>query len=119
MSVFAKALIATVLLSLSIPANAAGGWTNDVVPTNVEIVRNEGFMIFGAFGNPGVTPCSSADGVWVAKTHSEYTELLSTALSAVAGQLKLRIYAHYCATVSWHGTDYNQLTSSGAIYISR
>lgn len=109
------ALIASASGLFTSTVNAAGGWTN----TNVEIVRNEGFMIFGAFGNPGSTPCSSANGVWVAKTHSEYTEILSSALAAVAGQLKLRIYAHNCATVSWHGTDYNQLTSSGAMYIPR
>lgn len=116
---FRKALIVAALLSVSVPANAAGGWTNYAVPTKVEIVRNEGFMIFGEFGNPGSTPCTSANGVWVARTHSEYTEILSSALAAVAGQLKLRIYAHNCATVSWHGTDYNQLTSSGAMFISR
>ncbi|MEO9601263.1 hypothetical protein [Parasphingorhabdus sp.] len=114
-----SAVLGIAAMSIPSTASAAGGWTNDVIPTKVEIVRNQGFLIFGAFGNLGSTPCATGDPVWVANTHSEYTELLSSALTAVAGQLKLRIYAHNCATVSWHGTDYNQLTSSGAMYVSR
>lgn len=119
MSVFGKALLTAAFLTLATPASAAGGWTNEAVPTKVEIVQDKGILIFGAFGNPGTSTCTTGDAVWVAKSHTEYTEVLSSALSAVAAQLKLKFYVHYCATVGWHGTDYNQFTGAGAMYVSR
>ncbi|MEP2990309.1 MAG: hypothetical protein ABJN65_00980 [Parasphingorhabdus sp.] len=100
-------------------AHAAGGWTANEVPVKVEIVRGQGFMIFGSYGDPGNTPCGTDNGIWVPKEHTQYAELLSTALSAFAGQFKLQAYVHTCVNIGWHGGEYNQLSNSGALYISR
>jgi len=63
--------------------------------------------------------CGTSNGVWVPKDHAQYTEMLSTALSAFAGQFKLQAYVHNCVSIEWHGGNWNQLSSSGALYISR
>ncbi|MEO9599792.1 hypothetical protein [Parasphingorhabdus sp.] len=112
-------LLSAALLSLSATAYAAGGWTNNVAPTKIEIVRSQGFMILGDYGDPGATPCATSSGIWVLIEHSQYKELLSTALTAVTGQLKLQAYVHSCTAIGWHGGDWNTLSNSGAIYISR
>ncbi len=119
MRVFAKALLASALMAFALPANAAGGSTAYAVPTKIEIVRGQGFIIFGAYGNPGPTPCTRVDTIWVPISHPQYSELLSTALSAFAGQFKLQAYVHTCTSIGWHGGTYNELTSHGALYISR
>ena len=109
------------LLPLLAPvtAHAAGGWTATVAPEKVEVVRTTGFMIFGPFGNPGSNLCTNPDGIWVAQTHPQYRELLSTALSAVAGGLKLQAYVHNCTNMGWHGGTYNELTGDGALFVSK
>ncbi|SIO20945.1 hypothetical protein SAMN02745824_3361 [Parasphingorhabdus marina DSM 22363] len=119
MSGLFKTFVTATAIATGSAASAAGGWTDEAVPARVEIVRDQGILIFGDFGNPGPNPCASGNAVWVPKSHSEYTEVLSSALAAVAGQLKLKFYVHYCATVGWHGSDYNQYSAAGAMFISR
>lgn len=119
MSVFAKALLASALMAISLPASAAGGSTAYAVPTTIEVIRGQGFMIFGPYGNPGPTPCSKADAIWVPISHPQYSELLSTALSAFAGQFKLKAHVHSCTAIGWHSGDYNELTNNGVLYITR
>lgn len=110
-------MIASIIISS--PAMAAGGWTNNEVPIKIEIVRDDGFMIFGAFGNPGSNPCSRSDTIWVPREHPQYAELLSTALAAFAGQFKLQAYVHNCVDIGWHAGEYNTIAPNGALYISR
>lgn len=106
-------------LGLAGPALAAGAWTSAAVPDKVEIVREDGFVIFGAFGNPGATPCDVADALWVSINHTQYEALLSTALAALAGGLKLRAFPHNCTVYGWHGGSHNEIITGGALEISR
>ncbi|MEO9600704.1 hypothetical protein [Parasphingorhabdus sp.] len=111
--------IALASLLFTSAAHAAGGTTSDVVPTSVEIVRNDGFMVFGEFGNPAATPCTTDNAIWVPISHPQYEGLLSTAITAVAGQLKLKAYVHTCTAIGWHGGTWNTVEPSGVLYISR
>ena len=112
-------LLVVFVAGISAPSIAlAGGWTNPAVPSNVQIVRTEGFLIAGPFGNPG--PCGNADYIWISATHPQYKELLSTALTALGGGLKLTAYVHSCSVVSWwSAATIGELSSSGALMVSR
>ncbi len=119
MSVFAKALLASALMAFALPAIAAGGSTAYAVPAKIEIVRGQGFLIFGAYGNPGPNPCTRDEAIWVPISHPQYSELLSSALSAFAGQFRLQAYVHVCTSIGWHSGTYNELSKDGALYITR
>lgn len=119
MSVFAKALLASALLTLASPSSAAGGWTAQVVPTEIEITQTAGFLIYGDFGSSGPITCNRSNAIWIAKTHPDYAELLASALSAVAGQMKVRAYVHSCTMVGWIGSTFNELSSGGALRVAR
>lgn len=111
--------VGVALAAITAPALAAGAWTSSAVPEKVEIVRADGFVIFGAFGNPGATPCDVADALWVSVSHAQYEALLSTALAALAGGLKLRAFPHSCTVYGWHGGSHNEIISGGALEISK
>ena len=102
------------------PSYAAGGWTNSAPPTNIQIVRDEGFLIHGSFGNPGTTACGLPDLIWVSAAHPQYKELLSTSLTALAAALKVQAYVHSCVVVGWSSVStINSLEPSGALYVHR
>lgn len=47
----AQSLLVCCLLIGGVKTHAAG-YSEPAVPTRIDIVRSEGFMLFGAFGNP-------------------------------------------------------------------
>lgn len=100
-------------------AHAGGGWTVYAVPAEVEIVRNQGFVIIGPFGNPGANSCSVADAIFVPINHSQYKELLSTALTAVAGGMSLKAYVGTCTDIGWHAGTFNTLSDGEALFVKR
>ena len=109
-----KKIFAACIFVFSFSANA-GGWTADATIERVEIVRDQGFMVFGTFGNP--SECTATDALWIPISHTQYEQLYSTALSAFIGGKKLKAYAHTCSEIGWHGGSYNTLSNSGAMYI--
>jgi len=108
----------TGLVMMASAALGAPGQTNAAVPVDIEIVRAQGFLIFGAFGNPG-TACTNANSIWVALSHPEYQYLLSVSLTALATGMKLDAYVDACTSIGWHGGTFNELTSNGAMFIKR
>lgn len=117
MKKFIKIFAGLALASISTQsAYSAVAWSHTVAPTHIESIRSQGFMIFGPFGNNG-TACDSGDALWVAKTHPQYDQLYSMAVSALMGGKKLRAYAHVCTAIGWHGGTFNEVTGSGAIFI--
>jgi len=56
MSYIVRLFAVIVALMTASSAMAAGGWTANEVPTKIEIVRGQGFMIWGPYGDPGGTP---------------------------------------------------------------
>jgi hypothetical protein len=115
---YLKYLILTMVF-VGKPALAAGGWTSYAAPAEVEVVREQGFIIFGAFGQPGATGCTVPDAIFVPIDHAQYNALLSTALTAVSGGLSLRVYVRSCTAVGWHGGTFNTLSGSDALYIKK
>ena len=72
-----KKLLALALLLISSAAIANGGWTstgtNDGSVKFIEVVRAQGFLIKGNFGNPA--ECSAPDYLWIDIAHPQYDQL--------------------------------------------
>lgn len=105
-----------VLSSFSIHA---GGYSSKATPTGIEIDRDNGIMVFGAFGNPA--GCTQSDRFYVAKAHPQYDKVYAMLLAAYAAKKKIGFYGHDCIPVLWYSNNsvtYNQLISGGSISIS-
>lgn len=106
------------LFSLVASVANAGGWSNEAVPTRVDIERDSGFMIYGAFGNGG--SCVVPDQIYVQRAHPQYKEIYATVLAAFMSGKKVQAYIHECKSVGWYAvpeTTFNNLTPSGALNI--
>lgn len=109
-------LITLVLLS---PLSYAGGFTQFATPTKIDIERGGGFMVYGAFGNPG--GCTVPDRLYVKKDHSQYDKIYATVLAAFMSGKRVQAYAHSCAPVGWYSvesTTYNTLDPWGVLNIT-
>lgn len=113
------ALFVFAVLVLPAPAFSAGGYTSSVVPTGIEFVQNQGFVIWGAFGNSGSTLCGTNDRIFISVSHPQYQALLSTAMTAVASGAKLQAYIHSCTMVGWYGLTVNEVGPSGSLALTR
>ena len=110
---------AAVLLAVVPGWSVAGGFTTTAVPTRIDVVRNEGFMVFGPFGNPG--GCSVADQFFVRNDHVQYKQLYAMALSAYLTKQKIYAYAGYCQPWTWYAgptTTYNTVTGGDVMYLT-
>ena len=105
--------LALVILASS-AANAAGYGTWGTV-NRVEVVRGQGFVVWGSFGNPN--SCTNSNGFWVKIDSTQYDELYSMALTALVSGLQLQPYLRECGTIGWHGGTWNVVTGSDAVYI--
>ncbi len=112
-------LILIVGLAAAPETRAAGATSLKAVPYRIEVVRGNGFMIFGAFGNEGPTPCTKSNALWIAVSHPQYDQLYSMSLTALTAGLELYGYAHVCKDIGWHSGTWNEITSSGVLHISR
>ena len=101
------------------PASAAGGWSLSAVPTSIHFVRNEGFILYGAFGNTGATPCGVGDALWVPIAHPQYQGLLSASLTAFTAGLKIQGYAHGCTMVGWIGATFAEVSAGSALIVAK
>ncbi|KZY41286.1 MULTISPECIES: hypothetical protein [unclassified Oleiphilus] len=93
----------------------AGGWTNGGRITEIEIVRAQGFMVKGNFGD--ANDCGISDYLWVPIDNTQYDITYSTILAAYMAGKKIKAYAHECREIGWHGGSYSTMTSSGAMYL--
>lgn len=98
----------------------SGGRTSPAVPTKIDTIGvHNGFMIWGAFGNPAV--CTEANAIWVKGEHPQYDKIYSTVLAAFMAGKNISAYAHSCETVGWYTTPdhtFNVLGLSGDLQIS-
>ncbi|MCW8876192.1 MAG: hypothetical protein OQK04_04215 [Kangiellaceae bacterium] len=96
----------------------AGGYSNWAIPTRIDIERDGGFMIYGAFGNPA--GCNEPNRIYVQKAHPQYAEIYSTALAAFSAGKKLQAYVHQCTAVGWYSGSqviFNTVTPSGVVNV--
>lgn len=107
---FALALL--LLASGSVWANYA----NLAMPFSINLVRNEGFMIHGAFGNPA--GCTNSDLIFVRADHPNYRLIFDLVMAAKREGQRLLVYITTCQSVPWYaspGSTFNVLEPSGSI----
>lgn len=97
----------------------AGGQSAAAIPTRIEVVRSEGFMLSGEFGNAG--GCSVGNYLFVKSDHPQYKQIYATALSAHLAKQKVTAYVHSCESVVWFSaapTTYNIVHSYSSLAIA-
>ena len=110
--------VAPLLISFSVYADH--GRTSSAIPTVINTVESSGFIIYGDFGNPG--GCTNANSIWISKTHAQYDQLYSVALSALMAGKKVNGYIHSCISIPWlsgNTKDYNTITAGDFIINSQ
>lgn len=109
-----KYVLASLLLMHG--AAYAQGWSQFAVPTQVDIERGNGLMVYGSFGNAG--NCTVADRFYVPTGHPQYREIYSAVLAAFTGEKQVQVYIGSCDAVTWYSvaaTTYNVLGPGGAL----
>jgi len=97
---------------------SAGAWTSSGVPTGVDVVRNEGLMVWGNFGNPN--GCTVSNAFLVPMSHPQYKEIYAALLFSMASGRPVSGYASVCAPAAWYSvttTTYNWMGSGDALNI--
>ena len=97
----------------------AGEWSSYATPTKINIVRGEGIMVWGYFGNPG--SCVTSNTFFVESNHPQYKEIYSAILMVFKDNKKVQTYIHSCAPVEWlttSSTTWNIMSSNSALNLS-
>ena len=107
--------ISIIGLLFSISVNVfAGGRITWAVPTQIDIERANGVMVYGSFGNPA--GCTIANRFYIKKDHPQYEKIYAALLTAYTAKKRIRAYIHGCEPVTWYSvstTTYNVLGGSG------
>ena len=96
----------------------AAGWSQFAVPTQVDIERGNGLMVYGSFGNAG--GCTVSDQVYVQFSHPQYKEVYSAVLAAFTSGKQVQFYVHSCDSVIWYSaatTTYNIMEPGGSLNV--
>lgn len=99
-----------VLALLASTSVLAAGRTNWAIPTQVDLERGNGIMVYGNFGNPN--ECSITNRFYIPETHTEYDKYYSLIMTAFSAKQEIRAYAHSCKPVGWYSnseTTYNSI----------
>ncbi|WP_124539691.1 hypothetical protein [Piscinibacter terrae] len=112
-----KALVG-VMLGLAGMSAMAAGYSLPAVPTRVDVIRGDGFMVHGEYGNSG--GCTDAGRFFVRSDHPQYKQLYAMAMGAYVGKLKLIAYVDACQVVTWYSssTTFNTVSPSSALHIT-
>ena len=101
---------------LSSTACYAGAYTAWATPTRIDVVTNQGIMVYGAFGNPD--GCNYGDQFFVYFSNTQYKEMYAQILTAFSTGKQISVYVTECDPVSWYSgpvATYGALTDSSAI----
>lgn len=110
-----RRFMVTAMLMAAFGAHA-GDYTTASIPFRINIIRNEGFMIDGAFGNPG--RCTYGDQLFVRINHPQYRLIYDTVLSAYIHAKPIVAYVLSCQDVAWYalpGNTFNVVDDTGSI----
>ena len=91
----------------------AAGWSTIATVDRIEIVRGQGAIVFGAFGNP--SSCTEDMGFWIKIDHPQYKELYSMAMTAMTSGQRLQPYLSACESIGWHGGTWNVLSAADSM----
>ena len=111
-----RGCLAAFILAISFNAHAYG-WGDWGEVTRIEVIRANGLLIFGDFGN--VNSCTSDTAIFLRIDHPQYKELYSMMLTAMTTGFEIRPYLRECQSFGWHSGTYNTVTGSDAIYLKR
>lgn len=99
-----------VLALLGATAVYAAGYTTLAVPTRIDVVRSDGLMIFGSFGNPN--GCQVPDVVFVPSSVPQYSQIYAALLSAHFTGASVQLYVAECDAESWYSNStYNTMVT--------
>lgn len=104
-------LILVVMLLISSTATYAGGYGAWATPTRIDVERGNGFMFYGAFGNPN--NCSSNTRFYVPISHPQYEQIYALVLAAFTSGKQVLPYFDKCDPVMWYSAatvTYNYVT---------
>jgi hypothetical protein len=107
-----EVILSLVFLLMS-STSLAGAWTTWAVPVRVDVVRSDGIMVYGTFGNPD--GCSESDQFFVAMSHPQYNQIYATVMMAMSSGRQIMAYAESCAAETWYNpasVTYNTVSSS-------
>lgn len=94
----------------------ASGWSVAAVPERVDVVRANGLLVWGAFGN--ASNCTISNRYFIKLDHPQYKEIYSMVLTAYLTGKKIKIYSNTCESLTWYSvpeTTYNTLTAGGSV----
>ena len=106
------------LLMLASTACHAGGYTAFATPTEIDVVTNQGIMVYGAFGNP--SSCTESNAFFVYFSNTQYSQMYAQILTAFTAGQKISVYVSECDVVSWYNASpvtYGALTNNSAVRI--
>lgn len=115
-----KNIIMTAILVCVSSNSYSAAWSNWAIPTQIDVERGGGFMVYGAFGNPN--GCSVGDRFYVAREHPQYQEIYSSILAAFSSEKEVRVHIRDCEAVSWYATsetNFNVLKATGSVSIRK
>ncbi len=113
---FKKTLVIALLIVCHDLYGAGHGRSVAAVPSRIDNIGSQGFLIRGQFGNPGT--CTTSDSIFISNGHAQFDRLYSTVLAAFMAAKKIQIYVHSCVEIPWlsgSSADYNQLTGGDLI----
>jgi hypothetical protein len=96
----------------------AGAWSNWAMPTRLDVVRQDGIMVYGAFGNPA--GCTVPNQFFLAYGTAQYSQIYATLLMAFSTGKQVQVYAGSCAPAPWYSvasTTYNTVTTYEAVNV--
>lgn len=93
----------------------AGNFTSWAVPTRVDVVRNEGVMVYGSFGN--ANGCTVADQFFIPVGHAQYNQIYALLMTALASGMAVQAYVDQCAAQDWYTVPSNTMDPCCSIYL--
>jgi hypothetical protein len=112
-----KVMISSILL-IGNSLAFAGGSSAWAVPTQLDVVRNEGILVYGAFGNPA--NCTVGDRFFIPINTVQYAQLHATILMAMAAGKEIAVHLESCGPLTWYtvpSVTYSYLTTSETLYM--
>jgi NAD(P)H-flavin reductase len=87
----------------------SAGYTSWAIPTRIDVVRHQGILVTGPFGNP--SSCTNGgDSFFLSISVTQYKEMYALLVTAIAQGREVEIYTSVCTPLSWYSapsTTYN------------
>ena len=99
------------LLFFSVNIFATANYSPWAAPTRIDVMRHQGLVVYGSFGNSA--GCTVSDAVYLPIGLTQYKEIYSLLLTAIAQGKEVSIYTSTCTTLLWFSASATYNTVSG------